>query len=67
MQQKSLFFLLRHILAFVVLIFVKKTKAMNDYLFLTGLTVTLLAGSYFVKSMVMASVQVIKGILNLFD
>ncbi len=41
-------------------------KKMNEYLFLAALTITLLAGTYFVKTIILSSVQFLKGILEFF-
>jgi hypothetical protein len=40
---------------------------MSDYLFLGGLTLTLIAGMYLLKSIVYTSHYLIKGILDFFE
>jgi hypothetical protein len=44
-----------------------KKETMSDYLFLGGLTLTLIAGMYLLKSIVYTSHYLIKGILDFFE
>jgi len=40
---------------------------MNEFIYLVGLTVALLTGSYFIKAILLGTVQILKGIFQLFD
>lgn len=53
--------MLRHTLSCLENIFVKK-EIMNEYLFLGGLAITLFAGLYFIKTVMLTGVALLKEI-----
>jgi len=55
---------MRHALSYTENIFVKKLEKMNEYLFLGGLTLTLFAGLYFVKTLMLTGAALLKEIVE---
>lgn len=55
---------MRHALSYTKNIFVKKLEKMNEYLFLGGLTLTLFAGLYFVKTLMLTGAALLKEIVE---